>query len=177
MRAWVLPLSGAGPYDLAPMARGKVTNLKGWKTSKQFEYSPDHFYTDCKDPGSEKQNVQAGFPSSLMREVDEMLAAREFPDLRTRGDVLRDALYHRLRYLRECKPNPSSSLVLAYLQMDRHRALQVNEAAMLHSIKTGLRDAEDADKRADLIRALQSTFPRLDGPTRRKIEEVIRHYE
>lgn len=158
------------------MARKPVTDLRTWQTRKEG-YSPENFYTRASDEKGHREEMRLKLPPAVMRELAEIVAARTWPSIRTPGDLVRDALIHRLHWLNERAPSRSLSLLLLTTRLAFRREQRDQEKAMLHQIEVELREADDADDRADVANHIRQSLPELKRSQRRKVEEIVARYE
>lgn len=65
------------------------------------EYSQDSFYTHATDKKGHCVQVRVALPPGVMDMLGELVASQTIPDYKTAQHVLRDALFHRLQWLKE----------------------------------------------------------------------------
>lgn len=64
-------------------------------------YSPDKFYTRSTDGKGASETKYFKAVPSIMGSVGELVASRQIPQYKTEADFIRDAIYHRLKYVAE----------------------------------------------------------------------------
>lgn len=72
-----------------------------WQTEPADDYSPDRFYTRATDKKGHSETVHLKIPPELASAIAHIVQSRAIPEYRTSQDMIRDAIFHRLRYLRE----------------------------------------------------------------------------
>lgn len=65
------------------------------------EYAVEKFYTDSRDNKGHAASYRIQIPTGLGNELAELIASKRIPDYRTVADVFRDALTHRLHWLKD----------------------------------------------------------------------------
>ncbi len=85
---------------MPPKAPVKEADAKSWETSvDSTTYSIDEFYPRASDKRGHSAQLNLRIQPELMAVVEEIFQSKKFP-YRTYGDVMRDALVHRIAYLR-----------------------------------------------------------------------------
>ena len=64
------------------------------------DYSPHKFYTKSGD-GLLPKNVQVPIPSGIYAQVQQLINGDKLPGYRSVQDMVRDAIYHRLRFVNQ----------------------------------------------------------------------------
>lgn len=151
-----------------------------WELEDPSSYSADKFYTKA---GENSVSKGVRFPQRISRMIAVMIQSGEYPKLQTHGDVVRDAVYHRLHYLNDHKPGSDPFLRLIRAHQDQAdyaqqmAALQqvINEIAqavtnmrtrghyepadrMLHNIFDEVEGMEDSYWRTYYLQQLQARF-------------------
>ena len=62
------------------------------------DYSPDRFYCQSTDGRGHGEEMRVKFPPALMGRLQAMFESARHPQYKTKADVVRDALYHWMRY-------------------------------------------------------------------------------
>lgn len=75
-------------------------------------YSRDKFYTKSTDGRGNSELIQLKVTPFVFGIIAELVESQEFPDYRTKADVLRDALVHLLHYRREMMKDATRMVVL-----------------------------------------------------------------
>ncbi len=77
----------------------KIATIHPGRSDKHGAYDPHRFYTVSKNAHDHSENIQVPFPpavAALIKRVVELDALTEY---RSKQDVIRDAVYHRLAFL------------------------------------------------------------------------------
>lgn len=69
------------------------------------EYSVSSFYTRSRDSTRNHASYRVNIPEQVSGEIAALVASGKVPEYRTSGDVIRDALVHRLKWLDENLPD------------------------------------------------------------------------
>jgi hypothetical protein len=92
------------------------------------EYSPDSFYTSGTDKrGHDKQIRATSIEPGLHGAINLIIGSGVFPQLRITGDLVRDALHHRVKYLLD-KLEDDEYVAEAKKQLEVSRLLAKAEA-------------------------------------------------
>lgn len=71
-----------------------------WETSRDdADYNPDEFYTRATNKHDHSTPVSVRLDPTICGQMDALIASRDIPHYRTRTDIIRDAIYHRLHYV------------------------------------------------------------------------------
>lgn len=103
-------------------------------------YDPDRFYTRATDGNGHDANVQTKVSPALMGQITHLLDSRAVPDYRTKADVIRDSLVHRLVYLNQQFPG---AVNLADLEIEQKQAELDKFATQRDAWKKYLEDLDD----------------------------------
>lgn len=80
-----------------------ISNASSWATSNTTgtqPYNPNSFYCTSKDAdGSESMRIKV--PTWVVRELASLSNSSDFPTYKSTSDVVRDALVHRVHYLKD----------------------------------------------------------------------------
>jgi hypothetical protein len=93
------------------------------------DYSPDKFYTKSTDGRGNSELLNVKVSPFVFGIIAELVESPDFPDYKTKADVVRDALVHRLYHVRKMAKDPR---VMASLQ---HRANMMMREAHVERIK------------------------------------------
>lgn len=74
---------------------------ESWQTEPGDAYSPDRFYTRATDGKGHAELLHLKLPPELASALAQIVQSRAIPEYRTVQDLIRDAIVHRLHYLRE----------------------------------------------------------------------------
>lgn len=120
-------MAQAQPNNVRRITPGKSSNGTGvvagsandpW-TMSSSSYDPNTFYTRATDGNGHDGNLQVKVSPALLGQITHILESRMIPDYRTRADVVRDAVIHRLRWLADEYPG---SVNLADLEIEQRQA-------------------------------------------------------
>jgi hypothetical protein len=120
-----------------------VTKGERWQLEDPG-YSVDKFYTQATDARGHSSDLHVRIPPDWARRLDVVFESRAFP-YKTRSDIVRDALFHRLHHLSE-RLSPGQQDDFAVLE-----SLQAEAQAYLD-------DLERTDK---VIASLEAAVRRL----------------
>lgn len=114
---------------------------QAWETSGDAgEYDPTHFYTHSQDKKGHSVTIYTSIAKPLAAEISNLAQSGMVPAYRSRQDIIRDALYHRVKQISMMVDN--SELEIAV------------DMAMLMSDE--IRLVDEADQAEQLIQALRS---------------------
>lgn len=122
-------------------------------TSSNMGYDPHEFYTSSSDKKGHQQQFRVNVPPSLGSEIAQLVQSQRIPAYRTAQDVIRDALIHRLQWLRD-HGHPISR--------DMQHELDLQMAKV--KAQTKLQRVQEAEEYLDTI---QEVFASLVGPDSR----------
>ncbi len=159
---------------------GKAT---AWETAPDTTtYNVDEFYTRASDKRGHSAQLNLRIPPDMMAMVEEIFQSKKFP-YRTYGDVMRDALVHRIGYLRarlqSGKVDESYARVLVIQQIleeeeldkDFRDKMQRLDAIVDDRMKDPLAGKHEAAKVVKRVLANVEAIP--DGYKRRLYESRI----
>lgn len=81
-------------------------------------YSPEKFYTRSTDARGHTETMWLRLPPSLARVIAEVVQSRKIPQYRTAQDLVRDAIVHRLHYLKEKLPETGTTVTQFLIGME-----------------------------------------------------------
>lgn len=64
-------------------------------------YAVEKFYTDSRDNKGHASSVRVQLPPGFANQLAELIASKRIPEYRTISDVFRDAVVHRLTWLKD----------------------------------------------------------------------------
>lgn len=73
---------------------------RNWKTTDP-SYSEDKFYTSSTDGQGHSSHIRVNVPPNVAGRVEALVQKGMIPAYKTRQDVMRDALIHRLNYIED----------------------------------------------------------------------------
>jgi hypothetical protein len=145
-------------------------------------YDRAKFYTKSRDKDG-GQSVQYQVSRSILRDVDELVAEKIVPEYRTRGDFVRDAIYHRLKDISEMKAmGQLRRRVIAEMmvarRMQRHDEFQHLSSALQWTSDV-LEEASKVDDWGLVAEIITDTWDDIEfipEPYKTKTIELLRKY-
>jgi hypothetical protein len=106
------------------------------------EYSPDKFYTKSTDGRGNSELIQVKVSPFVYGLLAEIIESPDFPDYRTKADLIRDALVHRLHHLREMAKDTTrmdslkrkTGMLMQEAQAERLKAEMEQEARFVDAL-------------------------------------------
>lgn len=165
---------------------GSVTPLHPDDFGTDDGYDPSQRFTRSTD-----SRGQSGFinktrvPQEMTGQIAAIVQSGNYPEYRTAGDVVRDALHHRLLYLEKQDPvmDPDSPLARQIrlsrlqaqeeahrLELERREELVTSIVRDLHKI-TKMGTSRD---RTEAIQTARNAADQLDEPWKSRIEDAIK---
>ena len=86
-------------YNRALQAYFETGQPVSWETTDQDFYDPLAFYTRSEDKKGHSFHLRAPIPKPVAGEMNALIASQTVPQYRSVGDIVRDAIYHRLKYI------------------------------------------------------------------------------
>lgn len=74
-----------------------------------LDYSPDKFYTQSKNGGDDGDKITLRVPRGVTTQIDEWIGQRLVSPYRTRQDFYRDAIFHRMHWVKEALKDPATA--------------------------------------------------------------------
>ena len=153
------------------------SGVNEWETEKGDSYSADKFYTAATRRSENVGKIR--LPDEMIAILQQMVEQRWFPKVKTRQDFIRDACYHRLRYLKDRSgsiPNRIGDALNKIRMAEELADRELRNAAMLGLIqKTDLmveedRRSGDFDHAVDVLRDQHTILLGIeDGYWRRRL--------
>lgn len=103
-----------------------------WETIDDPDaYSPSRFYTHSEDKKGHSFYVRAPIPKPLAGEINAIIQSGTVPQWRSMGDVVRDAVNHRVKYISKAIDNAEleTAVDMAMLLADELRLMDEAEQA------------------------------------------------
>lgn len=174
----VIPFNGSSTKHI-----GNIRDSKDpWEVA-QLDYDADTIYTRSTDgKGHYEQLRNVKISGALHQVVMQMIADGAFPQLRSIGDVVRDALVHRCHYYKDAyqqlaKP-VNAEIILSRMEARRAELAQRDDVIALYDEQ--LRDFERAEDWGAIVAAVDDMGLLVDewADTHhgRKLGEVIDRY-
>lgn len=147
------------------------------------DYSAFKFYTKSGDGGTPK-NVQVTMPGSIVARMSELVNRDQYPGYRTLQDFIRDACYHRLRWLQENGEDPQLERLLDIWGHASRMEMRNDEMkGLAHSIERtkatldAACNTEDWDMANFVLREAQDMANLMREPYKARMEEVVKEYQ
>ncbi len=148
------------------------------------EYSIDKFYTSASDKYGNNGQVTLYLRRELLASIWEMLGTKAVPEYKTFQHIARDALHHRMEYLRDVIQTPEwDDMVRA----ERRRSVAARVGRELDEIEEEVKKLSEMLQKAQqmrhtvaLARLCEQYEDQLDEfgePFRSMVEELIRRYK
>lgn len=177
--------TSALPAQTAPSSRGGV--MRGsdedvWTTQATGDYDPDEFYIRSTNKHDHRAQQRVHFPPAIQAALQEVINSREWPIYRNAHDFIRDAVVHRLHYLKARGwQNP---VVEELLQVERAQGI-LETANVLDAKRKELLDdaiatinalklSGDNDMLTQTLEQLDHVADSLSPPWDDKLRDVIR---
>jgi hypothetical protein len=166
-----------------------MASREDWGT-ETIGYSEYNFYTNAVDKKGHGTVAHTKYPDYMLAVVSEIVQSKEIPQYRTQGDVMRDALFHRLVWLDKNKGNvrniPNLSR-LVQIMISKEIALnRAREAKELNDLVKQVKETCEmlynfADY-SELKETIEEQRERLKeaeirDPYRKRIVEILDEYE
>ena len=158
---------------------GVVGNPNDPWTLSGSSYDIDSFYTRATDGNGHDGVLQVKVSPALLGQITHILESKAIPAYRTRADVVRDAVIHRLRYLAD---NYDGSVNLADLEIEQRQAEIDKFKAQRQAWKTYLADLDnqlkdliDAEEyeEAEYLMEMNEWNESMSVPYLRKLNEIL----
>ena len=115
-RGTSVSIQQAGLAQVVPIG-GPNGNNAAWGTSGNQAYSEYDFHCAASDTSGQSETIRAKMPVWMGRDIYAMIQNRDYPKYEYLSDVVRDALYHRLHWL---KDNNATPMMRAQMQQALH---------------------------------------------------------
>lgn len=113
--------------------------------SRPDDYSLDKFYTKGSDQNGNKADYRVSVDPQLAAQIARIVARQVIPEYQTYQDFVRDAIYHRLEYLKERIDSDALHRVLSeYLMNATAEAHQRAVANMKAAVRNWEQACEDS---------------------------------
>lgn len=154
-----------------------------WDTERGQSYDLDTFYTRSTNKHDHSAECKFRFPPHLQAAVVEIVASKQFPQLRSLQDFWRDAAVHRLHYLND---------IIQDGRLDKQLSLEMRACRVAEKQKEveELKDVVDRhtnnlelalsmrDREAisDSLAMLEDDLPNIRNPYRAMLRELARKF-
>lgn len=139
------------------MAKGSQT-MTTWSTADP-DYDIDNFYTASEDKHGHSAHVAIRVSKTMAAVMQQVLESRQFPAYTTTSDIVRDAIYHRLRHLmyerKDFTPTPEMQFLVSVERQAEQakRAMDiVNSVETLFQTVNMMQEVGDDDDARDLVK-------------------------
>lgn len=143
-------------------------------------YREDRFYVTSTDGKDQSDDLRLRIRRSLNHQMSRYIEQRTFPAYRTKADIVRDALHHRLHWLHEHENDPDATKVsnadIVEAEIERRDAWLVQQDEKVQKARDMLKRAKSSGSHAffksqrSLVRDLAET---MEEPWKSRVEEVL----
>jgi len=157
---------------------------KSWELEHPDDCSPDRFYTKATDNHGHSELVHLKVPPGTLSTIAQIVQSRAIPEYRTSHDLIRDAIVHRLHYLRESGLVDGVANTLAGFEELANELFKLQQH--MESFEGIMRQTEDwvaklgrdSEKARDMVRRLYARALAIDDGywRNRYIEEIERKF-
>jgi hypothetical protein len=134
---------------------------KSWGT-EQGDYSPARFYVTSGEGGGQ---MRVRFGESIQGEIAALVQSGKLPDYRTAQDFVRDAVFHRLMFLRGLVDSGTLDKNLtayaAQAKLDTLKRRGVDEKRYVETAREGLEEAAKVKDEAAMEEWVEAVEERL----------------
>lgn len=113
-----------------------------------LEYSVWKFYTSAQDSHHHSAKITIHLPPHVVAQMAQIVQSLKIPAYKCDADIIRDALYHRLKFLADHQGNILSdserlalSRELLIAQMQRDQEISASQQEMIEKFKLSMKDA------------------------------------
>ncbi len=157
---------------------------ESWEVDRADDYSPDKFYIKATDDHGHSELVHLKVPPGVLSAIAQIVQSRAIPEYRTSQDLIRDAIIHRLHYLRDSGLVDGVAGTLAGFEEFAEDLFKLQEH--MQSFEGIIRRTEqwvgklgwNSDKAKDMVRRLYARALSIDDDYWRKAytEEIERKF-
>jgi hypothetical protein len=143
------------------------------------DYSVRNFYTRATDNKGHGATIRVPILPDLHAELGGLIALRRYPDYKTIGDFVRDAIMHRLRQLDELGELPPALMRKARLLMSKEEAIRFQESIddQRGTVDEHKKAIDKARSRGlpltERLRQARAVLSELDGDFRAELQRII----
>lgn len=149
-----------------------------WDTASNDEYDESRFYCSSTDGRGHGISIRAQLPPQLGTMISTLIHSGNYP-YKSVGDVIRDALTHRLHYLADDSNNVELLASVQRIAASTRLDMMVNEAKFDRSFVDRIKNVRDMVLPLQNVALLQQLLAEIDGTidtlaaaTRREAETV-----
>lgn len=156
-----------------------VVNLWGGEEPEKI-YSPDKFYTRATNQKGFKDNIRLSLPPEMLGQIQAWVQGKEIPAYKTQQDFVRDAIFHRLKFLAGWKGTPAQQKAIERsLYRERlahlHEEMETNDE-IVAGLRESINQARFSNNKKlikDLCEAAETDLHTIPDPWREKIAATI----
>lgn len=163
---------------------GQSDQFDPWHFDAKEEYSRDEFYTRSVDKRGHKDTLHTPVLPSMMGMLGDLVASKHFPQYRTVHDVVRNALYHQLRYDAERIQDGAMSRQLDLELIANRKERRIEQVAQmernLEAARSLFEKCEQLGYWDGLAEAVEETDREIEGlpePFRGKTRGLVTRYK
>ncbi len=139
-----LDISLSQVYLRALMEYFNVFQDSSWSTDSPEVYDPSRFYTHAQDKKGHSNTIHFPISKPLAGEIAALVASGMVPAYRSPGDVMRDAIYHRLKQVAKMTDNGEldTAVNMAMLMSDEMKLVDEAQTAeaLIDAVRSNAQD-------------------------------------
>lgn len=150
-----------------------------FRTADGDDYDPNRFYTASQDRHGHSSKVTANLPKNIMAAIAELVADSKYP-YRTTEAFVRDAVYHRLKYIATFGEDMQhlADIVNEAMMADEYQQRMDKRIARDELVQRALLDLEDAETRGmtrdarRIVAKIEEHADKLPEPWRSQMKTI-----
>lgn len=146
-------------------------------------YSPDNYYTSATDGRGNTASLRVSIPPAVASEIEQIIQQRLIPAYRHHNHLIRDAVIHRLWYLKQQERlgRLGKTLDLYMRLADQERRMEEGELynTYIRTVRDGLEQAEGEGNEGlvtEMVLALWVASKEFREPYRGRAERLAKGY-
>lgn len=161
-----------------------MASKEDWETDI-IGYSEYNFYTNAKDNQGHSTAVHTKYPDYLLSAVSRIVQSGKIPQYKTRGDVFRDSLVHRLYWINKHEDNIPGLSELVQVAISKEMA--INRARVANELNDWVKEVKNTCETlysladySELKEAIEEQKERAESvrdPYRKRVLEILDEYE
>jgi hypothetical protein len=162
---------------------GKVIDLYEVEHGED-PYDPDEFYVSSTDRQGHHATQYISLKPETSGEIASMVASKDFPEYKTAGHFIRDAIVHRLHYLEDLRPNADRAryirLLMHAANQEREDTVQREQVQLCEKWETTMQNLSLANDWPGLrraVKACRAAAEDLQEPYDRRLYALVTRYD
>lgn len=154
----------------------------GWSTESS-DYSPDRFYVVSAENSGQRVSRNIWLPATTDAQIVRLIQEGKIRDYRSRDDIIRDALVHRLFYVNQLlKDGVLGSAMTGQMRQAKIDAVMRNNEQDERYVESSITGLQKASGNPSQLRVLIETLegdigdPSLSNADRVRLEAEVDHY-